>query len=561
MTRSRNRPTAGGAGRDADAMRAGAKGCLLWATPAALYVTGLAVLLIAIGPTLIMAPWDVFILLDGAWRILSGQSPHTDFHNPIGSMTYFLIAGGMKFSDVSLNGIVYGSVFFLLAAASWGGLIFFGRLPPAYALLMTLFVATLSVATRPLGYHPSVTTYAMIYNRYAWVLLILVLVQLFVADGRETKWKNRFDAASVGLLLGFLFYCKISYFIVGAAAVGVALVLRPRLRSAVFLTAGCFVLICLGAWLALGVSAAEYVRDIHSAGQAQSLAHRLRTLVRALAHNFWQVPLAAAVWYLLAKPRDWRNREAWPDTLRVTAVYLFILTAALFLTVGNAEERSDIPLFFVAGIVLLHNVGRLGAQSLVPALRDRDWKYLISVGIVVVFFGNIFSKDIMSIGYSIAGSISSAGKETVTNRIAADSLRNFVIPRNAQWRTAYWLANEFPGRINDGLSLLQRHASSDTRLLVLALTDPFSFALGLPPAKGVLAWWDLNYSFNEQAHPAPSHLFAEANYVMVPILREEDKGCCQPTVHVLLDLYGQYLKAHFFEIGRSGSWILMKRSA
>jgi hypothetical protein len=202
----------------------------------------------------------------------------------------------------------------------------------------------------------------------------------------------------------------------------------------------------------------------------------------------------------------------------------------------------------------------MSRRSLVPALRERDWKHLISVGIVVVFFGNIFSKDIMSIGYSLAGRISGAGKEAAPNRIAADPLRNFVIPQNAQWRTAYWLANEIPGRINDGLSLLRRHTVSDTRLLVLALTDPFSFALGLTPPKGVLAWWDLNYSFNERAHPAPDLLFAETNYVMIPILRDDDRGCCQPTVHVLLDLYGQYLKAHFYEVERSASWILMKRS-
>jgi hypothetical protein len=544
---------------DAGAMPGAARGCWLWAMPAALYVTTLAVLLIGIGPTPIMAPWDVFILLDGAWRILSGQIPHTDFHNPIGSMTYFLIAGGMKFGDVSLNGIVYSNVIFLLAAASWGGLIFFSRLPPSYALLMTLFIATLSVATRPLGYHPSVTTYAMIYNRYAWVLLILVLVQLFVTDGRETKGKNRFDAVSVGLLLGVLFFCKISYFIVGVAALALALVLRPPLRVALFLTAACFALICIGAWLALGVNAADYIRDIQAAGQAQSLAHRLRTLVRALAHNFWQAPLAAALWYMLAKPRDWRGKEAWPETLRVTAVYLFILAAALFLTVGNAEERSDIPLFFAAGIILLHNVGRMSRPPLLMALQERDWKHLVPVAIVVVFFGNIVSKDIMSIGYSVAGRISSADQEAAPNRFAADPLSNFVIPPDAQWRTAYWLANEIPARINDGLSLLRRHTDSDARLLVLALTDPFSFALGLTPPKGVLAWWDLNYSFNERAHPAPEILFAEARSVMVPILREGDKGCCQPTVHVLLDLYGPYLNAHFFEVERSASWILMRR--
>jgi len=539
-----------------------AKARWLWGALAAVCVAAIAVLLIAIGPSRIMAPWDVFILLDGAWRILSGQIPHTDFHNPIGSLTYFLIAIGMKISDPSLNGYVYGNVLFLVVATSWGGFIFFSRLTPALAFLSTLFIATLATATRPLGYDPSITTYAMIYNRYGWVLLTLVLVQLFIADDRNAKKRDSFDAASVGLLLGVLFFCKINYFVIGVASLPLALFLRPRLRPAIFFTVAGFGLVCLGGWIALGVTPLDYVRDIQAAAQAQSLVQRLREIAKTLEHNSWQILLAAAVWYFLVGLPDWKSKEKWSEALRPTLVYLFILSAALVIEVGNAEEYSDIPFFFVAGVVLLHDVWRVHRMTPALALRERNWKYLSSVAIIVfAFFGNIFSKDVLAIGHSIAGNAAGRAEGAATDRFDADRLRNFVIPHDSQWHTAYWMANEIPDRINDGLALIRRHANSESKLVVLALTDPFSFPLGLKPAKGTPMWWDLNYSFNERSHPASSTVFSDADFVLIPILRDSDKGCCQPTVQALVDLYGKYLKEHFSEIERSKFWILLKRSA
>jgi hypothetical protein len=83
--------------------------------------------------------------------------------------------------------------------------------------------------------------------------------------------------------------------------------------------------------------------------------------------------------------------------------------------------------------------------------------------------------------------------------------------------------------------------------------------LGLPPPKGVPLWWDLGISFNEKNSPAPDALFSEANFVVVPIFRDSDEGCCQATVRALINLYGKYLKEHFFEAERSDSWMLLKR--
>lgn len=74
-----------------------------------------------------MAPWDIFILLDGGWPISSGQVPHTGFHNPIGDLPYWLTALGMRIGPPSLASFVHGNVLFLLVAGSGICLVLFRR--------------------------------------------------------------------------------------------------------------------------------------------------------------------------------------------------------------------------------------------------------------------------------------------------------------------------------------------------------------------------------------------------------------------------------------------------
>lgn len=533
----------------------------IWAIAAACMVAALAILLLAMGPSYIMAPWDVFILLGEAWRIISGQIPHTDFHNPVGPLSYSLIALGMRIGDISLAGYVYGNVVFLLIVSSWGGAVFFSRMRPIYAFLSTLFIAALSVATRPLGYDPSVTSYAMIYNRYGWILLAVAFVQLFVAPEKESANKTRADAASIGLLLGLLFYCKISYFVLGVAGLALASILRAPIRKGLVFTAAGFALVCIAAWITLGVLPTDYVKDVLAAGQAQSFDGRLWRVVKAVAHNFWQVPLAGVIWLLLAVEPAWRNKADWRSAFELSLVYFFILGAALILTVSNAVERSDVPFFFVAGIILLQQSERTWALAPPSERKAKNWKYIASTAIVVFgFFANIVVKDIWSIGNSFTGSLHAESVENKTQEFDSARLQDFRIPETSQWRTAYWQANEVPADINDGLRLLRRHVGKNDQIVVLALTDPFSFALGLVPPEDVPLWWDLNYSFNESVHPSPERLFGNADFVVYPILRESDKGCCKETVEMLLKLYGNYIKGHFVAEERSLSWALLRRS-
>jgi hypothetical protein len=94
-------------------------------------VTGIAGLSLWIGPAPDVAPWDVFTLLNGAYRIYEGQAPGTDFANPIGPLVYGLDATGMHLQHaVSLHAVTYGQVLFLVVASTLAWLIAWRRLPP-----------------------------------------------------------------------------------------------------------------------------------------------------------------------------------------------------------------------------------------------------------------------------------------------------------------------------------------------------------------------------------------------------------------------------------------------
>jgi len=69
---------------------------------------------------------------------------------------------------------------------------------------------------------------------------------------------------------------------------------------------------------------------------------------------------------------------------------------------------------------------------------------------------------------------------------------------------------------NDGAALLRAHVSSRSRVLVMDLSNPFSFALGLTPPRGDALFWHYQRDFDSVHFPAPSRVFREVTHVMVP---------------------------------------------
>jgi hypothetical protein len=507
------------------------------------------------GPSVIAAPTDVFVLISGAWRMTLGQIPHIDFDNPIGALTYGLVESGMALGGPDSLGLHWAAVLLLVIGAAWASWAAFTRLEPWLACAFVVFIALLCVATRPLGYDPANHSYAMLYNRVGWAFLCILAIQAFVARAGASPRQESLDAAALGALVGLLFYTKITFAIFGVIAIVLALIARPALRGIASLAA-----LVLGAaltitsvWSATGAAPLDYLQDIAAAGGVQSPDARFKWLVNAIKFGAIPLGLLSLTWLATVGRRIWSERALRSETLMLTLQFAFLCGAGLALTTTNAGERGEVPLYVIAGVLLLHNRA--------IALDDRFRKRIIIgaaavTALIALFIGG---RDALSVADTTAMRPYRVDQAPASQRIDAPRLHNFVIPHTSEHRTQIWRAAAMPPKVNDGLALLRAHVGQDARLMVFALTDPFSFPLGLAPPRGGPLWWDRNFNYNLEHYPPAEQVFAEVTHVMIPQIHADDDGCCKHVVADLEQMYGPYVAEYFVEVGRTETWVLLAR--
>jgi hypothetical protein len=525
-----------------------------YAAASSLIAMILSALTIYNGPSVIDAPTDVFVLIGGAWRMLLGQIPHVDFHNPIGALTYGFVEAGMAIGGAETLGFPWAATLLLAVAAIWASAVAYSRLEPWLAFGFVVFIALLCVATRPLGYAPDTHSYAMLYNRIAWVWLSILTLQAFI-EPRRAPARTALDAASLGVLLGLLFYTKITFAIFGGLALALAMLLRPdlrRLRSLAAAGAGLAASI-LAVWAATGAAPLAYLADIAAAGGVQSPEARVRWLLGALKFGVIPLALVSLAWAAIVGRRILTRRRLDRQSLAVTLQFAFLCGAGLALTTTNAGERGEVPLYAMAGLILLHNRAlALDDRSRRPALAGA----FAATALIALFIG---ARDALSIADTTAMRAYRVAEAPAGQRLAAPRLHNFVIPHTSAHATQIWRGAVLPPRVNDGLGLLRQHVDGDARLMVFALSDMFSFPLSLTPPTGGPLWWDRNFNYNLDHYPPAEQVFADVTHVMIPQIHPEDGGCCKHVVGDLEQMYGPHLRAHFVEVGRTQTWVLYQR--
>ena len=485
-----------------------------------------------------------------------GQIPHVDFENPIGVLAYGLVEAGMALGGADSLGLNWAGFLVLALGGVWASWAAFTRLEPWLACAFVIFIALICVATRPLGYDPANHSYAMFYNRIGWVFLSILAVHAFFARASATPRQETLDAAALGVLLGLLFYTKITFALCGVAAVVLALLARPALRNAAALLA-----IGLGAalsitlvWSLTHAPPMAYLHDVAAAAGVQSPEARTQQLIGAIKYGVFPLLPLSLAWLAIVGRRIFSERSLRPQTLMLTLQFAFLCGAGLALTTTNAGERGEVPLYVLAGILLLHNRA--------IALDDRVRRNIVlgatSVTALIALF--IGGRDAYSIADTTAMRAYRIDQAPASQRIDAPLLHNFVVPHKSVHQTQFWRAAVMPPKINDGLALLRAHVRGDARLMVFALSDPFSFPLGLEPSTGAPLWWDRNFNYNLEHFPPAEQVFAEVTHVMIPQLHAEDDGCCKDIIADLEQMYGPYVARHFVETGRTDTWVLLRNA-
>jgi hypothetical protein len=511
-------------------------------------VASLAVILIGIGiPPITALPTDISILLESGWRIINGQTPHLDYYSPLGLFTSLPIAFGMKISSPSASSIAYGNALLLVIFTPWAWLIARDRLSALNAFLFALFMALLLVAPRPLGSPMREVSYAMLYNRQAFVFLSMLLIEIFITPRtpERSPAKSQFiGGVSSGILLALIFYCKVNYFAIAIVAILLHLILF-RLNKAWLIGFICGLLsILIIASIVLNFNMFDYLADISLAAKSQDKIQKLHNLKGVFIDNFYWLYLIFTLIIINSLKQNNNSHESsslWHQT-RPQIIATFVALAGILIC-GTNSQTTDIPLFFLAGLILLEHLRREFQLQHYSVNSFPGLKYFLTIAIVTLFCATILLQDLGSITAAVLSNKLKLASSPPSQQLDSKTMSDLLVVEDAA---------DYPAMINDGLRLLRPYVVKDSRILALDFANPFSFALELPPPTGDALWWHYRHTFNEESFPEATKVFRDVNLVIIPKESEEGSHASE----YLQKIYGNYLQKNFQEQDNSQFWTL-----
>jgi hypothetical protein len=492
-------------------------------------------------------------LLDGAWRIWSGQIPHVDFFASLGPLTYLIFAAGLAWGKLNPAGIAPVMALCGLVLGIWAYLIARTRLLPLLAAFFAVFVAMLGTAPYALGFPLWLPTYAMFYNRLSYSLLAIVVVEGFAPlyVKQQTRTQYLMGGLSSGIAVSILFFLKISYFGVGLGvlAVSLAVAIRNRERFAGISAGAAVVFLPMFAYLRFDASAV--LSDLVATAKGRSsgvLVRQFRLLFDA------ELPTVLAIAGLLAAELS-HSPERSRVAVRCLIMTVVVLCADLALCATN-QQPPRFPLTAVVTLLLVNEATLYARHLPAAALRSSALMLSALIGWGTIHSVSYFANDAAGLVIA-AGLAAERGELEDATTIDAPHLRGLLfLPDDNALRLAN--GRFYTDFVNDGLALIKKHSGPRDSVVVLGFTNPFSYALLRPPARGGSPFWGLNNNYSERSIPGTDKLIGDAAVVMIP----KDKGLYWKSAAPLLERECKpVLDKNFRLTGETNIWRMYIRTS
>ncbi len=451
---------------------------------------------------------DIFFLLDNAWRTVNGLRPHVDYDSPWGPVTFLLAALGLKLSGYGVDGIGYGNAVAALIVGVWAFFLGKNRLASPVRLLLSLFLAALVAAPYALGNSPFVSSHAMVYNRYGYALVGLILMETFQpprAGGRELT-----GGISTGAALSLALFLKASYFLMAAGLTGVLSLflwrVAPRRIFGIILGFS-LASVCMMAYLRFDLSA--MLGDLRMAAGARSeslsAAAGLWNLVNHAAVLLGAVLVGFAASLVLGnRVRRWRGFR-----LCLVGAFLYFVDIAIM----SSNAQGDVLPVCAIFAILVVNLTTEDQEAL-PAAEARSSRayYAAMLCFGAVLFVPQFISDLAGLGYG-AWKKERPSTPAAVLRFTSPNLRPLLLYDGANPRSN---GRTYTTYVNDGVALLERETKPDELVQTMDMTNPFPYALGRRPPRGGIAAMSYHYTLSDQHRPSDDRYFGNADIVMVP---------------------------------------------
>ena len=509
------------------------------ATALALAAICVAVFFLGV-PRLAVYGHDIFIVLDGAWRVLCGQRPTVDFFAQMGPLYYLLHAAGLALAGGNAEGLGYSSALAAVIIAGWAFLLLRRRMASLPFVLACLFLLLLAVAPFPLGHMPRETSFSMKHNRYGFTLTGLVLLESFLPSLGESRRQQFGGGFSSGLACAALLFLKVSYGLVAIVIFSASLLFRPKehARVAGALAGGTVFALPMLAYLRFdfGALVSEY--------RILAAVQKTRVSFYEITHRFYfdryQVGsiLVLAIFTAALPDLPWRRRLALP-----LAVCLAACGGTLLILTNTQPDAR--PLTSIAALLAINELTlyyRTKQVSQAPALLGFGLLYVLSplfmnaAGLTLGLWDKAFSP-------------------VPVHRFQAAHLRALEFLDVADMRRRNDNGEAYVGYTEEGLELVRTHTRPGDTVRGLSMSNPFSYALWRPPAEGgavVISSTDVS----TKAVAPKELLVGDPDVLVVPKYEETERA----SLDILLAKYPDLLGKDYLPVAESQNWILYRKA-
>lgn len=492
---------------------------------------------------------DIFIYLGNGWRILRGQRPHVDFTTPWGPIGFLISALGLRICRYSAVGIGFGSAILGSVVGVWSFFLSKNLLTRPARLTLSFFLSALAVAPYPLGLAFINSSSAMIYNRYGYALLGLVLIESFLVTRHTAKHQTQdwVLGLSSGAALSLMLFLKASYFF---TAVALMVCLGWFFRRFVIqrilgiLVGFSLVSLCVLAYLRFHVSAMLMDLRMASGARAETMKFPLFIIL-----DHWPVLLGIVFFCLAAALLVADTDKPWGG-VKLATLGAIVFFADVAVIRSNAQNDG----FIICAIFAILMIDAITQeQKRLPWAQFRA-KMPAFAGVVflgALFFIPQFASDLMGLGFAAWEKERAAAPGVL--RFTAPNLKPLILYESDDNPPSE--GRMFTNYVNDGVALLTRASHPDETVLTMDVTNPFPYAMGRRPARGGHAAPTYHYNITDRFRPSPEWFFGDADIVMVP------KRPSQGDNHYLdfYQAYGPWLKDHFDLAAETTVWWMYRR--
>lgn len=496
--------------------------------------------------------WDLLFNLAGAWHLYDGQIAHVDFHDPVGSLYFWLTYLGFRLGGPTVFAFVVGQL--IMTAALFAAAIAAAarRLPLLPAAVFVVLICQLALAPTNVGDLVDDFTFAMTYNAYGWAAISVVSLILFMPSRRavDAAW---IDLATVGVLIVALYYLKITYFAVAVIEVAVAILFFGHVSRRRI------------AWAAVGILSLanaiapynwSYLGDIFGAIESGVVRAGRYELILVLSANATE--LAQYIAMLLVAVALWLSGRA---SSRLPLAIGTLIVCGLAILSQNAQLRG-LPLTTVAAFLLYDHFRTY------PMAGVRQGLAWVLVALLVFPLAIVANETVSMAAYyrrathnamyfvvdrtNLRGLAVPSKPETLQQSFSSRAGVNYTWLNRARSIGANLRLSQFRyvQTLLEAATLFEGPNRRPGGIVLLDQVNPLPFVLGRPPPRGGNLWLDVGLPWQSS-----EVMFEDANYVLIPKFSTYDD-----VTNEAIARYGAYLRRNFPVRLETPSWTLLSRA-